>query len=405
MKELYKAIKKQNKGRVGWIVLWFLGLMVSGLKGNNYSDKISIGTGYIIFGAGLILLASIDYVVKYIIICKDEAVGFGFKRWIDGVGIKDGNLMKIMKAHSFDVDAYFNHILLRIFPLQLFSAAVYTAFIFLKILSLSDAMLAAAMCYLIPVMVILAVKILFKHTLSNDNNKTIAIIIGAGKGILNLAKSIASAVAGFMVFMVLFAMVSDKIILNGISESEAVKVSVMGGDPFVAMGVLGSIIGIYLLMDGSFHITGVKTRRILAVIAVITCISGMFVYSFTAQNDSITIREDSFTVNKDSEERVYKLEDVRNYRVYAESGAIQTELTMMDNRKIKLFGDSMDDTEAWKDKYLNEYKYAASLSEKFTKMGIKGSLEDKDRLSKIVDKLDSDCREGLEEIIEIMDVK
>ena len=77
MKEFVNEIKKQNKHRTGWIVLWVLGLIMFTLK-TSRSTRLRPGSVNIILASILILTAAIDYVCRYFYIYKD---GSEHKKW------------------------------------------------------------------------------------------------------------------------------------------------------------------------------------------------------------------------------------------------------------------------------------------------------------------------------------
>ena len=132
-------------------------------------------------------------------------------------------------------------------------------------------------------------------------------------------------------------------------------------------------------------------------------IGGIVMFVMTASKDNVTIREDSFTVKKAGKSTDYTIDEVESFRVYEYDNAVQVELTVKGGEKIRLFDDSMDDTDAWAEKYTSDYDYAAKLSERLMSKGISGTLEERDELEKIVKNMNKKNRDGFEELKAVFD--
>jgi hypothetical protein len=79
------------------------------------------------------------------------------------------------------------------------------------------------------------------------------------------------------------------------------------------------------------------------------------------------------------------------------------ELHFNDGKSADLFTGSSSDTDAWRDKYFSDYNYAAELVEKLDAAGVKGKLEDRDKLYKnVTTSLDPRCAEGFRAIEAVM---
>ena len=116
------------------------------------------------------------------------------------------------------------------------------------------------------------------------------------------------------------------------------------------------------------------------------------------------LREESFTVTRSGIKTVYELDDVSSYRIYSgPDGIIKMELSFSDGSRADLFTDSSSDTDAWRDKYFSDYNYAADIVEKLNSKGIKGTLEDRDKLYKnVTTSLDPRCADGFRAIETIL---
>ena len=125
MNDFIKYIREQNKRRIGWALLWLLGLFIFTCKDGKV-EQLTTGVGYTVFGAALVFMAVLDHMINYLTIYRGAG---DLKVYMSETVRGDGSLIRIMKAHSFDVDAYFNGILRRLLPLQLVSLAINIVFI------------------------------------------------------------------------------------------------------------------------------------------------------------------------------------------------------------------------------------------------------------------------------------
>ncbi|MBR1674630.1 MAG: hypothetical protein IJ703_06705 [Eubacterium sp.] len=392
-----KFIREQNKRRIGWIVLWLLGLFIFTCK--EGVGKLSAGVGYTLFGAGLLLIASIDYMINYLVAYRGAG---DLKVYMSETVRGDGSLVRIMKAHSFDVDAYFNGVMKRLLPLQLVSMGINLVFIFVKIHRVSDALIVSGLILLIPTAVNLITRSVFKYLLTHEAKRTVAVLKALSRGFFNLVKLVAGVAAALMLVILIISIVSSNIIMKDISNDEVVRVST-GTDAYMAVALIASAVFIYLILDGSYHLLSALKRHIIAVFFAAAAIGGIVMFVMTASKDNVTIREDSFTVKKAGKSTDYTIDEVESFRVYEYDNAVQVELTVKGGEKIRLFDDSMDDTDAWADKYTSDYDYAAKLSERLMSKGISGTLEERDELEKIVKNMNKKNRDGFEELKAVFD--
>ena len=393
MNEFIKIIRKQNKERIGWIVLWILGLFVFVCKDEN-TGKFPIGNGYTLLGAALILMASMDYLINYLAIYKGDATAKSFFNVPVG---GDNSIISIMKVHSFDADRYFNALMIKQLPLQLISVAINTIMIFVEIQKVSDSLLISALILLIPTFVNFLARSIVKHLLTHNEKRKLAVMRALSRGLFNLFKLVAGIAAAIMAVILIMAIISSKLSMDDIPEEEVARVS-SGADAYMALALIGTAVFVYLLMDGSYHLLTSIKRHTLALLVGAAAVTGIVMYVYTSNYNNVTIREDRFTVKKSAKTTEYSINDVESFRVYEDDNAVQIELTMKTGAKVKLYNDSMGDTEAWKDKYTSDYDYAARLSERLLSSGVSGKLEETDKLEDIVSTMKKIDREDFRKL-------
>ncbi len=398
MNDFIKYIREQNKRRIGWALLWLLGLFIFTCKDGKV-EQLTTGVGYTVFGAALVFMAVLDHMINYLTIYRGAG---DLKVYMSETVRGDGSLVRIMKAHSFDVDAYFNGILRRLLPLQLVSLAINIVFIFAKIHKVSDALIISGLVLIIPAAVNYIARSVFKYLLTHEGRRIVAVLKALSRGLFNLIKLVAGIAAALMLVILIISIVSSNIVMKDISNDEVVRVS-SGADAYMAVALIASAVFIYLILDGSYHLLSALMRHIIAVFFAAAAIGGIVMFVMTASKDNVTIREDSFTVKKAGKSTDYTIDEVESFRVYEYDNAVQVELTVKGGEKIRLFDDSMDDTDAWAEKYTSDYDYAAKLSERLMSKGISGTLEERDELEKIVKNMNKKNRDGFEELKAVFD--
>ena len=134
MKEFIKLMDKQNKKNVAWIVLW--GFMLIMFVGALH-PTVDTGRKKAIV---LLVLASLDYFVKYFYIFSEKRSKSGenktkLKEIFTIIPITDGkdvipdvNMIDVMKHHAFDLKEYMNILRKRIFCVSIISAAIITIY-------------------------------------------------------------------------------------------------------------------------------------------------------------------------------------------------------------------------------------------------------------------------------------
>jgi len=383
MKDFFLEIKKQNKVRNGWIVLWIVGALSLFLEGKN-----------MLCGMVLILAAAADYLDKYTTIYRYEKKGF-FNEEFGSASLKN-----IMNTQSFDVKEYFKILSRRFLPLQIISAFIVIGTAFFKIRSVSTSLLAAGIVLLVPSVLFLAEAALFKYSLTHDSKKHL-ILDSVVKSGFNIVKMVICASMTMMIILLALSIISSNLVMKGVSDSSIVRVA-YNGDIYAGMSVIASVVLVFSLLDGRFHVLKSGKRHIFSVLAAVIMIAGVILYSFAAKEHNVMISEDKIIVRERSEERSYGLEDVESFRVYSDDDALQIELAVSDGKTVKLFATTLDDTTAWKDRYSNDYSFAAEFCGRLIERGIPGKLEEKDKLGKIADKKSEKCRESFQEIVNML---
>ena len=75
---------------------------------------------------------------------------------------------------------------------------------------------------------------------------------------------------------------------------------------------------------------------------------------------------------------------------------------MNDDREIDVVDSSYIITDAWGEKYYSIYNYVADMAEVMLQKGAKGNITDVEKLREHVRKLDKECIDGVEKMIDLL---
>ena len=397
MERFYKKMHKLNSQRIGWIAVWItvlIGIPLCTLS----SGSNELGLLYTISAALLIMMSSLNYVKKYMEMDQDDTTQPSLSA-MTGSSARFANFMLV---HSFDTASYFRILMLRLIPLQLISV-IYI--VLLKVFNMTDNMpVMIAIVIAVPTLVILLSGLSFRHSLSHEYSLLHRMMRGGVAYIYTIGSFIAYEVYLASLVIIIVAIAFDSLVMKGIEDTEIVRIS-SSADIWMYIGLISVIVFGYFLNNSLAEAKKGRMIR-LAIIAAsaVTVVVSMILYIVMSMNWHILLREDSVAVTRSGAETVYELDDVSSYRIYSgKDGMIKMELNFTDGTDAKIFTDSASDTPAWSDRYFSDYNYAADIVTKMNALGIKGTLEDRDKIHENVNtSYDPRCAEGFKVIEDIL---
>ena len=403
MKAFYKKINELNKGNISWIVIWILAIFSTFCMISNFEDK-EFGYRYGFFAfAGIYLLiqATLYYIRKHMLL-------------FDGgnVSRKPGELAKtivkmesIMKLHSFSVGEYFGILAKNLIPAQVISVILVVIFGVVNKTSVIDICIITSFLIILPQLVLYIYRKLTERSLMNETGIVAKVVIGFIGGILGSANFIICAVMAFLIQLLIYAIISNALIMKGIDDNEVVRVVTTNTDAFLMISIICTIILIVSSLGmGNYFTLVIGHKKLIRIVAAIILVLSISLYFYTGYSNNIKIYEDKIVVRegRSDDMKTYEVEkDIKDFHIYEGGEAIKMDITMSDGKVLKLLGNSCDDTTAWAEKYYSDYNYIADLAERLMRNGIQGTFDDRESIKNIVAKYDKECQEGYEQITDL----
>ena len=397
MELFYGKMHKLNSQRIGWLAIWITALAGIPLCTLN-SDGNDLGLFYTIVALLLFMMASISYVKKYTELDQDDTTEPSLTA-MTGSSARFANFMLV---HSFDTFAYFRILMLRFIPVQAISAILI---ILLGVFKLTENMpVMLAIVIIVPLVVICLSALSFRHSLSHEYGLLHRFMRGTVAYIYTIVSFIGYEIYLASLVLIIVAIVYDKKVMEGLADTEIARIS-SGADIWLIIGGIATMVFGYCLNNTMAEKKkGRLIRLAFLLVSALTAVAGVVLYITLSFGNNVLIREDSFVLSRSGVKTEYELDDVKSYRIYSgKDGIIRMELHFNDGKSADLFTGSSSDTDAWRDKYFSDYNYAAELAGKLDAAGIKGTLEDRDKLYKnVTTSLDPRCAEGFRAIEAVM---
>lgn len=158
-----------------------------------------------------------------------------------------------------------------------------------------------------------------------------------------------------------------------------------------------------LWIGANFNWNKKRTRKMAAIISGMLFLAGA-VIQIAEMHTYTEITDTQIVVRKLWNIKTHQTEDIKSFHIYNENDAIQMELIFYDGSSVKMTGSSMETNDLYDQNYYSEYNYIAEYAQKLKESGADGSIRDIKKLRENVADLDSELREGLEQIIKIVPV-
>lgn len=394
----------RNRTFFGWIVIWLTAIALFLTTAEKYDQPADgrVWQAYI-FGAGMLLLmAMMEYVKKYTCFYGMEPASEGTV--FVGVPVLE-DLTDIAKCLSFDAGTYCVLLGKAFLPMQIISAASVIAIGMILHVQTLQIALFAGMIALLPWTWLLVKKMQLQHVMTHADFPGSKLLLGLLNGIWMLARILLVGFSFVHFALLAIGFFGTSKLLAGIDGQEAVRFSMDGG--FWLIVAVISCIGISILFtdtDREMVIAILEKARagiLVALVGIMVLSIGMYCRNITT-GKLVRLTKDEIMVRKAGNETCYKLEDITDYRIFCQNSAIQMELSFYDGNKETIFKSGSEETEGWNKAYYSDYNYVAYLVDRLTKLGVNGTLEDEDRLERIVSTYDQECVDGFRYFSEIL---
>ena len=401
MERLRKYVGERNRVLVGWMVLWATAVILFLMTGRALQNATGEDLQWFYYGLGCVLLfmASKRYFKKYAkIFAGDEVKGLDAS-----VVLSETDFSDLMKTHAFDAGTYYGILMRRLLPLMAGSIAVLMVGGALQVTSLKMAGFAAGAMILFPAF---ACFLEWRRTSWRMTHAAGAtrILDGAIDSISLFVGIIAGCIAHVMIAMTPITYLHKVTLMKGFDQQVPVRFSTNAGIltvAFVVAVVLLSLMVTDLSRETLLSIW-IKSRKWITIGLFVALFLTFGLLEYKMFNDHVRLTENDFVVKSGGREKAYDLNDVTNLRAYCKDDSLCLEVTFLDGVKVNVLGSVTEETKAWGERYYSDYNYAAELAEKLSERGIIGTLEDAEKLQKIVDGYDRECGEGFARMKELM---
>ena len=164
-------------------------------------------------------------------------------------------------------------------------------------------------------------------------------------------------------------------------------------------GFVGSYL-LIILAAFCLIVAALCRKKLFYVGAAIVFLLAVFILVFNAQNYT-EFRENEFVIYHFGEKKVYQIEDIKSFRIYADKKdeQIQLELNFQDGVSRKTMGTAQTCSQRYEEQYYSDYNFIADYVAKLKEAGVSGELENTGKLQEYVEGLDRQVKQGLDKII------
>ena len=309
----------------------------------------------------------------------------------------------IMKYHSFDMAEYIGSVYKKIIPLQIVTVGVTMGLMALKIVPFMVAGIYSLGILIIPVLTVFLYSAIAGYKMNHNTGLGFNVIMGLIRGVYSWIKVFAVGVAFVLIGLLIVAVCSSSKLMKGIDQSVPVRFS-SDSSLYMIIFIIGLVGLSVFVTDVGKDIISVNWNRIknkiTALIAIAVLAAGVLI-CYISLNENVRLEEDSITVTHKGKAVENAFSDIDSYRIYDHDSSIQMELTFKDGSTAKLYRDNPDDTDAWTERYHSDYLYTAYLAEKLDELGVKGSLEDAEKLGDSASMLGGDTLDSFNRIMAV----
>lgn len=317
-------------------------------------------------------------------------------------------LIQVIRFHPFDVEEYFEQIRRKMsLPVEIMAGYVFVlAFLagvteeikmdwkrFILFLFIGG------LCVVAPYVTYFLKKRLFYFQLRAGKEGKLHIALSIGKALFIVPEFIVGITALVVSTLFLSAMLIGAIEPK-IDDSMLIcrhSHEFMYYYIFLLLAVVG---GIWVLCNG----LSTKRRKVLCAGTVISFLVAACMLVYTA-NTYTEVQKDKIIIYHFGVEREYQIEDIEEFRIYAEeeNEQIQMELTFGDGACEKIIGTSQSCSDLYEKTYFSDYNFVADYVEKMLDAGAEGKLEDVEELEGYIKELAPEAEEGMKKIVELME--
>lgn len=352
---------------VGALFYCLLGVNTS----SDRSDLIIAGSLY-----GMVLLTCF---VKYFL--YDEA------------GMTSGFLARVLKYHGADSYVLFGKVWKRLLLTEGIMAALLGAS-FVWHGKEPVVTLAAIGLVVVPILIFALIEKYFFYRMNHEISRIVRVVVAGMVCIPLLVGTIFLAVKGIILLMVCYAVVSNRISLNQISQDESAYYVYQ--NPYLSVMVLLLI----LLLVSRFY-SRWRITKYVSLVLLIGFVGSVGLSLYTEKQNHVCVTDTQILCTEKGITTEYRLDEVEAICLFAEE-ELQYTLTLPGGKVLKLMGEEITTTDAWGDSYADYYDYLLKLTKQLLAQGAEGTVSNVEGVRQSMKNLSAESSSSVEELIQIL---
>lgn len=353
---------------VGALFYCLLGVNTS----SDRSDLIIAGSLY-----GMVLLTCF---VKYFL--YDEA------------GMTSGFLARVLKYHGADSYVLFGKVWKRLLLTEGIMAALLGAS-FVWHGKEPVVTLAAIGLVVVPILIFALIEKYFFYRMNHEISRIVRVVVAGMVCIPLLVGTIFLAVKGIILLMVCYAVVSNRISLNQISQDESAYYVYQ--NPYLSVMVLLLI----LLLVSRFY-SRWRITKYVSLVLLIGFVGSVGLSLYTEKQNHVCVTDTQILCTEKGITTEYRLDEVEGICLFTEGGELQYTLTLSGGKALELMGEEITTTDAWGDSYADYYDYLLKLTKQLLAQGAEGTVSNVEGVRQSMKNLSAESSSSVEELIQIL---
>lgn len=312
----------------------------------------------------------------------------------DEIGMTSGFLVRVLKYHGADPYVLFGKVWKRFLVTEGLMAALFgVSFVWNG--KEPWVTLAAIGLVVVPILIFALIEKYFFYRMNHEISR---IGKAAAAGMLFfplLVGTIFLAVMGIILFLVGYAVLSDRFSLNQISQN--VSAYYVYQNPYLPVMVL-----LFILLLASRFYSRWRITKYISLALLVGFVGSLGLSLYTEKQNHVCLTDTYILCTEKGITTEYRLDEVEGICLFEEGEELQYTLTLPGGKELELMGEEITTTEAWTEHYENNYEYLLRLTEHLLAQGAGGTVANEDGVRKAMKNLSAESVSSVEELIQIL---
>ncbi len=335
----------------------------------------------------------------------------------------DGSLITALRGQSFPVREVFIKLAKRVVPYELFFMAFCTLFSFadmeggvegfadhvrpqrivgfktmgeLSGMQIANIVCWPLLCILVPLLYYRLISWKMTHEKHGASKQA---VISVAYFFFDIVTYLIGVIIGAFGFLIITALIVDCSIK--VPENEAVLYAFGSKNRVYMFIALGSAMFWTALMLRD-EISKFAIGRFKIRIFVFACmlISGTFMTIYSTKN-YVKSTESGMVSVENGRKNEYSYDDITDFKIYCRNDSLALRVYLNDGKSLELLADITEESDPWTKEYESNYHYVEHIAKMLREKGIKGSLDNVEKLGNNVKDMDDEITESFERIREM----